>query len=66
MAPDVQPIKIGTAPFPISQKQAAEEAGFSSRQVKEAVRLANIPKAKFERMVESVGQHANWGMRRSH
>jgi hypothetical protein len=36
-----------------TQSQAATEAGFSERQAKNAVRIANIPEQEFERQVES-------------
>jgi hypothetical protein len=38
---------------PLSQKKMAAEAGMSSDQVKQAVRVNNVPRDKFERLVES-------------
>lgn len=36
-----------------SRKEAATTAGFSPHQAKQAVRVANVPEADFERQVES-------------
>lgn len=36
-----------------SQRSAAEAAGMSKRQEVTAVRVANVPRAEFERLVES-------------
>lgn len=38
---------------PLSRKQAAEDAGMSPRQAKDAIRVANVPAEKFEEQVES-------------
>ncbi len=37
----------------LTQQQAAQDAGLSPRQQKDAVRIARIPAADFERQVES-------------
>ncbi len=37
----------------LTQQQAAQDAGLSPRQQKEAVRIARIPQKDFERQVES-------------
>ena len=37
----------------LSQREAAEAAGISTAQTKQAVRVANVPAAKFEQQVES-------------
>jgi hypothetical protein len=37
----------------LSRREAAEQAGLSDRQQKSAGRVANVPEAKFERLVES-------------
>jgi len=52
---DARPInaKEGRSDLLISQEQAATDAGLSERQRKTAVRVADIPKAEFERLVES-------------
>lgn len=42
--------KVGAVP---SRKEAARSAGLSERQQKEAIRIASIPKEKFEKEVES-------------
>jgi len=36
----------------LSQRQAANEAGFSERQTKQAVIIANIPENEFENAIE--------------
>jgi hypothetical protein len=38
---------------PIDRKTAADEAGMSPRQAKDAIRVANVPQETFERLVES-------------
>lgn len=43
--------KVGDRPN-LSQRQAAEQAGISPHQQKQAVRVANVPAEDFERMVE--------------
>lgn len=43
----------GVAAGPISQRDAANEAGMSKRQEKQAVRIANLPEDDFEAAVES-------------
>lgn len=42
----------GTTPM-LTRKQAAEEAGLSNDQMKQAIRVANVPSEEFERQVES-------------
>ena len=37
----------------ISRSQAATQAGLSEHQTKQAVRVANVPAAKFERQIET-------------
>ncbi|WP_050742986.1 MULTISPECIES: hypothetical protein [unclassified Shinella] len=44
--------KGGTSPL-ITRKEAAEHAGLSPDQAKQAIRVANVPAAEFERQVES-------------
>jgi hypothetical protein len=36
-----------------SRKSAGRDAGLSSHQLKQAIRVANVPKEEFERQVES-------------
>jgi hypothetical protein len=46
--------KGGTVPDHLSKrKQAADEAGLSGRQAKDAIRVANVPEESFEEQVES-------------
>lgn len=45
-----KPTRAGTGP---SRNQLARQAGLSKRQQKTALRVASIPKAKFEALVES-------------
>jgi hypothetical protein len=47
-----QNIRAGTGPK-AGRKQAAADAGLSARQRKTALRVANVPKAEFEKAVES-------------
>lgn len=52
-----------------SRKEAASDAGFSSHQAKQAVRVANVPERDFERQVESdkpptISQLAMQGIKR--
>lgn len=49
---DGRPSKNGVAGGPVSQRQAAAEAGLSKRQEKDAVRVAHVPHADFEEAVE--------------
>jgi len=44
--------RVGTPPM-LTRKQAAEDAGLSNDQMKQAIRVANVPSADFERQVES-------------
>ena len=46
-----QNIRVGTDPK-VTRKQAAEDAGLSERQAKNALRTANVPEDVFEEMVE--------------
>lgn len=47
-------ITRGTAaPSFLTQKEAAKQAGFSDDQRKDAIRIASIPREKFEREIES-------------
>lgn len=48
-----QNIKGGGAPKVRTRKDAAQEAGLSPDQAKNAVRVANVPKEDFEKQVES-------------
>lgn len=48
-----RPSVNGVGTGPVSQRDAAEEAGMSKRQEKAAVRVANIPEADFNEAVES-------------
>ncbi len=48
-----RPTKNGAAAGPVSQRQAAADAGMSERQEKTAVRVANVPQKEFEAAVES-------------
>jgi hypothetical protein len=50
--PDPEKQKEGTGLL-ISRTEAGASAGMSERQVKTAVRVANIPKPEFERLIES-------------
>jgi hypothetical protein len=45
-----KPELSGDAPTQLSRKQAASEAGMSERQAKTALRVANVPTDKHERM----------------
>jgi hypothetical protein len=46
-------MKIGGTAPPISQAEAGRKAGLSPDQIKQAIRVANIPADKFESLVES-------------
>jgi len=46
------PRKNGAGAHPITQRQAAEQAGMSEHQEKQAVRVANVPAEDFEAAVE--------------
>lgn len=48
-----QNIKDGDGPKVLTRKEAGDSAGMSERQVKTAIRVANVPDADFERQVES-------------
>lgn len=48
-----RPKQNGVGAHPISQRQAAKEAGLSKQQEKTAVRVARIPGDEFESLVES-------------
>jgi hypothetical protein len=48
-----RPKKKGVGADPITKTGAARAAGFSERQQKEALRIASIPKQKFEEEVEA-------------
>jgi hypothetical protein len=48
-----RPSKNGDGSGPISVREAATEAGLSSRQQKTAVRVANVPARSFEKQIES-------------
>ena len=52
-APGVRTDKPGDGDGPRSQRQAAEEAGMSERQEKTASRVASIPGAEFNAVVEA-------------
>jgi hypothetical protein len=59
----------GNHSFYLTQRQAAADAGFSHHQQVQAVRVANIPTADFERQVESekpptISQLAQQGIQR--
>lgn len=48
-----RPTGNGVGDHPVSQRQAAESAGMSEHQEKQARRVANVPEADFESAVES-------------
>jgi hypothetical protein len=47
------PVRNGMGAHTITQREAAEAAGFSKNQEVQAVRVANVPEAEFEAAVES-------------
>ena len=68
-APKAWPKSKGALTKPVSMRRSAEEAGLSLHQTRQAIRVANLPKGEFERLVESdnpptVEQLANLGRRR--
>ena len=52
-APGARTEKHRAGADPRSQTEVGRDAGMSPRQVKDAVRVSNVPKAEFERLVES-------------
>lgn len=48
-----QNIRDGSGPNVETRKDVGERAGMSDRQIKTAIRIANIPKREFEKAVES-------------
>lgn len=46
-----RPGKTGAGAHPSSRKSAGTEAGMSTHQLKQAIRVANLPKEDFERVL---------------